>query len=122
MAAIAERGRQFDEKKPIMQQQADASTTKAGAAVTAANRPRSGGSGGVDTTNIRTLQDFTARERTLRTQLSKAFGAEKEKLQGELDTLLTQRREFETRTPTPKAGDNSNVKAGDFSHLWSGKK
>jgi hypothetical protein len=46
MAAINERGRQFDEKKPILQQTADAKTTSAGAAVTRANRPPSSGGGG----------------------------------------------------------------------------
>lgn len=45
MAAINERGRQFDEKKPILQQTADAKTTSAGAAVTRANRPPSSGGG-----------------------------------------------------------------------------
>lgn len=49
MAAITERGRQFDEKKPILQQNADSGTTRAGAAVTSANRPGgSGRSGGGD--------------------------------------------------------------------------
>ncbi len=110
MAAITERGRQFDEKKPILQQNADANTTRA-------NKPPSkGGSGSVDTTNIRTLQDFTARERTLRTQVSKAFGAEKTKLQGELDELLVKRRDFEARAQSgggannPKPGDNSGAR------------
>jgi hypothetical protein len=48
MAAITERGRQADAKLPIEQQNADANTTRAGAAVTNANRPRAsgGGSGG----------------------------------------------------------------------------
>jgi hypothetical protein len=58
MAAITERGRQADAKVPIAQQNADANTTRAGAAVTNANTPRGGGSD-------RTDQDITAAENAL---------------------------------------------------------
>lgn len=65
MAAISERGRQADAKLPIAQQNADANTTRAGAAVTNANTPRGGGSD-------RTEQDITAAENALSNARAKA--------------------------------------------------
>jgi len=70
MAAITERGRQADARLPIAQQNADANTTRAGAAVTSANRPRasgggSGGSGG-ESLDLRGLQtEATAASRAV---------------------------------------------------------
>jgi hypothetical protein len=57
--------RRFEALMPIRQQQADASTTRAGAAVTNANTPRGGGSD-------RTEQDITAAENALSNARAKA--------------------------------------------------
>jgi hypothetical protein len=94
MAAITERGRQFDERKPILQQTADAKTTSAGAAVTRANKPTGGGRGGssIESLDLRGLQtEATAAARAVesarkaakeqRDAVKGAIGKEKEKAQ-----------------------------------------
>lgn len=99
---------QFQALLPIKQQTANAATTRAN------KPPASGGGSRGDATGIRTLQDFTNRERTLRNQMSKAFGTERDKLQTELNDLLAQRREFENRNQSggnaPRTSDNSGTR------------
>lgn len=51
--------------------------------------------------DYRTASDFTQRERTLRTQIGKAFGDQKTSLQEELDELLTARKNWEAGTTAP---------------------
>jgi hypothetical protein len=99
---------QFQALLPIRQQTANAATTRA-------NKPPASGSGGSrgDATGIRTLQDFTNRERTLRNQMAKAFGTEREELRVELRDLLAQRKVFENQNRggnTPRTSDNSGTR------------
>jgi len=88
----AEEGRvqaeQTNRRLDILQQNADTSKKRA-------ETVRVGGQ------DYRTASDFTQRERTLRTQLGKAFGEQKDKLQDELDELLTARRNWEAGTTAP---------------------
>ena len=81
-------------KGDAAQTTAGAAVTRAGAAVTNANRPRQSAA---DTSDLRTLSDFTQRERTLRGQMRFAYGENRDKLQVELDDLLDKRRQFEAR-------------------------
>lgn len=56
-----------------------------------------------DTETLRTMADYTQRERTLRTQLGKAMiGEEKDNARAELDALLQERKDFEARVATRK--------------------
>jgi hypothetical protein len=140
MAAITERGRQFDERKPILQQAADARTTSAGAAVTRANRPPSsgGGSGGdkpattadmqrqINAANddIATLLGTTTREmnQKLERTKSRADGgdaqaiAKMKEIQPYLDakkTLNQRMREFKSPSEDGSTGSPSKPKTGD---------
>ncbi len=117
------RDAEFRAMLPIRQQTADAATTNAKASET-----RAGASTTVRGTEYRTADDFTRRERTLRTQIGKAFGEEKKTLQGELDELLDARKNWEagrssgTAAPAPAArpaSPSSNVTTSkNYSNLW----
>lgn len=84
--------------------------------------------------DYRTASDFTQRERTLRTQIGKAFGDQRTNLQDELDELLTARKSWEAGTtapaPAPTAttprpgapapGNNrGNTGTRNYSNLWN---
>jgi len=82
--------------------------------------------------DYRTASDFTQRERTLRTQIGKAFGDQKTSLQDELDELLTARKAWEagTTAPAPAAttpnpgapapGNNRGTTGTrNYSNLWN---
>lgn len=107
----------------VRQQTADAATTNA-----RANETRAGASTTVRGQEYRTADDFTRRERTLRTQIGKAFGEEKKTLQGELDELLNARKNWEagrssgTAAPAPAArpaSSSSNATTSkNYSNLW----
>lgn len=109
---------------------ADAATTSAAAATTnaKANETRANASTTVRGTEYRTADDFTRRERTLRTQIGKAFGEEKKTLQGELDELLDARKNWEagrssgTAAPAPAARpaspSYSTTTSKNYSNLW----
>lgn len=136
IAAITERGRQFDERKPILQQQADASTTRAGAAVTAANRPR-GGSGSDSGDKPITGVDLERAAKASEKALALELGVPVKDLQSEVARLkkrnqltpqaqvklddynasLSRWQNYKSDTKSPKGGDNSNVKR-DHSNLW----
>ncbi len=82
------RDEQMNRRLDILQQNADTSKKRA-------ETVRVGGQ------DYRTASDFTQRERTLRTQIGKAFGEQKDKLQDELDELLTARKNWEAGTTAP---------------------
>lgn len=100
LAAIGERGRQFDEKKPILQQQADAGTTRAnaattsagaavtsaGAAVTRANRPPSAG-GAADPNRPATTADIQRQVTAAQNSLATELGVSKNDVNAELASL-----------------------------------
>lgn len=73
-----------------------------------------------DPETMRMRSDYTQRERTLRTQLSRAMiGDEKDSVQQELDALIQERKNFEAQVATrkpqaagAKTGDNKPVVAG----------
>lgn len=104
-------------------QRADAATTTAKASETRANAGTT-----VRGQEYRTANDFTSRERTLRTQIGKAFGEEKKNLQSELDKLLDARKNWEagrssgTAAATPAArpaSPSSNATTTkNYSNLW----
>lgn len=106
------------------QQRADAATTAAEASKTRAERP----SATVRGQEYRTQSDFTTRERTLRTQIGKAFGEEKTRLQGELDELLDARKTWEagrsTAAPSPAPAVRpatpgaTSTTSKSYSNLW----
>jgi len=106
------------------QQRADAATTTADASKTRAERP----SATVRGQEYRTQSDFTIRERTLRTQIGKAFGEEKTRLQGELDELLDARKTWEagrsTAAPStapavrPATPGAASTTSKSYSNLW----
>lgn len=101
---------------------ADAATTSAAAATAnaQANQTRANASTTVRGTEYRTADDFTRRERTLRTQIGKAFGEEKKTLQGELDELLDARKNWEagrssgTAAPRPAASSSQRAPLNSF--------
>jgi hypothetical protein len=76
----------------------------------------------------RTAADFTSRERTLRTQIGKAFGEEKTRLQGELDELLEARKTWEAGRSTaatssapaarPATPGSASTTSKNYSNLW----
>jgi hypothetical protein len=147
MAAITERGRQFDDKKPILQQNADANTTRAGAAVTSANRPRgsgsgsgSGGSGG-EALDLRGLQtEATAASRAVEAArksrdkqqdaVNKSFGEDKATAKAALDAANKKLAEAETNASqvnrkisefnTRRSGNSTAPKTGDNPSSTSG--
>ena len=94
LAAITERGRQFDEKKPILQQEADAGTTRAGAAVTSAgaavvraNRPPSAGGGAADPNRPATTADIQRQVTAAQNSLATELGVSKNDVNAELASL-----------------------------------
>jgi hypothetical protein len=139
MAAITERGRQADALLPIRQQQADTGTTKAGAAVTNANRPRAsgGGSGSSgDTLTLRGLQtEATAASRAVdaarksrdkqQDVVAKSFGSGKEEAQSalaeankklaEAEAYATQVNQNISRFNSNRSGRTTAPKTGDNS-------
>ena len=88
-----------------------AATTNAQANVTRANASTT-----VRGTEYRTADDFTRRERTLRTQIGKTYGKEKKTLQGELDELLNARKNWEaSRSSGTAAAQQSAAPAAALS-------
>ena len=117
--------KQFEALMPIRQQQADAATTRAGAAVTSANRPRSGtDSGDKPITGVDLERAAKAAEKALALELGvpvKDLQSEVARLrkrnqltpeaQQKLDsynTALTSWQNYKSTSKTPKAGDNSS--------------
>lgn len=91
LAALTERGRQWDEKKPILQQTADAGTTRAnaattsaGAAVTRANKP---GGGAADTNRPATTADIQRQVTAAQNSLATELGVSKNDVNSELASL-----------------------------------
>jgi hypothetical protein len=111
MAAITERGRQFDERRPILQQVADARTTSAGAAVTRANRPPS--SGKSSTMSGMSEVKLNQEAETLRKAAKDASSMDarrdyEARLKEVMDEIQARRKSG--GTTTPKTGDNSGAK------------
>lgn len=80
--ATDERRRQFDEKKPIEQQNADAATARA-------NRPPSGGTGGGGRPPSSPVEKLTTQAETLRRAIKDAGpGERRDNLQQQLDEVL----------------------------------
>jgi hypothetical protein len=122
MAAIAqrdratdERGRQFDEKKPIEQQKADAATTRA-------NRPTGGGGkGGATTLREAPVERLTTQAETLRKAAKEATGDRKRSLEAELDGVLAElrrRRESGGASPTAASAPRPSSTTKNYSNLW----
>jgi len=89
LAAITERGRQFDEKKPILQQEADAGTTRAGAAVTSAGAAvvRANRRGAADSNRPATTADIQRQVTAAQNSLATELGVSKNDVNAELASL-----------------------------------
>lgn len=65
-----------------------------------------------DPETMRMRADYTQRERTLRTQISKAFGDEKTTLQSDLAELVAERKAFEDQVSAKKASAPTAAPSG----------
>lgn len=118
---------QFNAMMPIRQQQADAATTRAGAAVTSANRPRSGtDSGDKPITGVDLERNAKAAERALALELGvplkdvqtevarlkkrNQLTAEQQTRLEAYNSALTRWQNYKSPSAAPKAGDNSGTR------------
>lgn len=128
-AAEERRSREFQALLPVRQQQADASTTRAGAAVTAANRPR-GGSGSDSGEKPITGVDLERAAKAAEKALALELGVPVKDLQSEVARLkkrnqltaeaqaklddynssLTRWQNYKSDTKSPKGGDNTGTR------------